>query len=66
MKIRRKPDLHLTEQVRLFNSEQIEFIDTGRGFDISPDGKRLLMIRRIRQPGDEPAIVIVQNWLAGF
>jgi len=66
VEIRRKPDLHLTDPVRLFDCGQNDLIDPDRGFDISADGKRLLMVRRIPQPGDEPTIVIVQNWLAGF
>jgi len=66
VEIRREPDLHFTAPLRLFGSESIDLVDPGKGFDISADGKRLLMVRRIPMEGDVPSIVIVQNWLAGF
>jgi len=66
VQIQREPDLHFIEPVRLFSSESIDLVDLGQGFDISADGKRLLMARRIPMEGDTPSIVIVQNWLAGF
>ena len=66
VKIQREPDLHIAEPVRLFGSESIDLVDPAKGFAISADGKRLLMVRRIAQEGDDPSIVIVQNWLAGF
>ena len=33
-------------------------------YDVSPDGQRFLMIKEpeIREPSDQPEIVIVQNW----
>jgi len=66
VEIQRKPALHIAEPVQLFYSKRNEFVDPNQGFDISPDGERLLMVRRIPETGDEPTIVVVQNWLAGF
>ncbi len=65
-KIRKDPDLHIDEPVHLFGCDSNELVELDQGFDISADGKRLLMVRRIPMEGDEPSIVIVQNWLAGF
>ncbi len=37
------------------------------GFDVSPDGKRLLMVREVRNDdGRGPALAVVQNWFAEF
>jgi len=37
------------------------------GFDVSPDGKRLLMVREVANTdGRPPALAIVQNWFAEF
>lgn len=37
------------------------------GFDVSPDGKRLLMVREVRDDdGRGPALAVVQNWFAEF
>jgi serine/threonine-protein kinase len=39
--------------------------NAARTYDVSPDGKRFLMIKRAAGAGDEPqpALILVQNWL---
>jgi Tol biopolymer transport system component/tRNA A-37 threonylcarbamoyl transferase component Bud32 len=64
--IQREPSLRVAEPVRLFGSERIKLVDPSLGFAVSRDGERFLMVRRIPQAGDEPVIVVVQNWLAEF
>jgi hypothetical protein len=35
-----------------------------RGYDVTPDGQRFLMVREVpQQPGRVSQIVLVQNWL---
>jgi hypothetical protein len=37
------------------------------GFDISPDGSRLLMVRTVKRESDEtPSLTVAQNWFAPF
>ena len=64
--IRRDPKLHIAEPVVLFEIEGNELVDPAQGFDVSPNGERLLMVRRIPVEGDGSSIVILQNWLANF
>jgi serine/threonine-protein kinase len=64
VKIRREPALHVAEPVQLFGGDRDDELVPDRGFDVSADGERLLMVRRIPQEGDEPTIVVVQNWLS--
>ena len=33
-----------------------------RPFDIAPDGQRFLVIKGVPWAGDQPDIIIVQNW----
>jgi len=36
-----------------------------RGYDVSPDGKRFLVVRRVAAPPEAPQqFVLVQNWFA--
>jgi len=36
-----------------------------RGYDVSPDGKRFLVVRRVTAPPEPPQqFVLVQNWFA--
>ena len=66
VEIKRGPDLLISDPVRLFDGDWNDRVFPGRGFDVSSDGMRLLMVRRIPMEGDEPTVVIVQNWLAEF
>jgi serine/threonine-protein kinase len=34
----------------------------GRGYDISPDGKRFLVVTPPREVGDPPELVVIQHW----
>ena len=39
---------------------------TGRMYDVTPDGRRFLMVKEARAPGEAPPtrqLVVVQNWL---
>jgi serine/threonine-protein kinase len=36
------------------------------GFDITPDGNRLVIVRRPNEGGTAPPIVVIQNWFAEF
>jgi hypothetical protein len=40
----------------------------GPGWDVSPDGKRFLVVAQVEndQPPQTPAITVVQNWFAEF
>jgi hypothetical protein len=38
-----------------------------QGFDISPDGTRLLMVQEVKTENDRgPTLAVVQNWQAEF
>jgi hypothetical protein len=48
---------------RLFEGQYLR--GTGRAYDVSPDGKRFLMIKEGDGPRDNsspPGIIVVQNW----
>jgi len=37
------------------------------GFDVSPDGTKLLMVQEVKTEGDRgPTLAVVQNWQAEF
>jgi hypothetical protein len=37
------------------------------GFDVSKDGRRLLMVREVkRDEASGPGLAVVQNWIAAF
>jgi len=36
------------------------------GFDITPDGSKLVIVRRPNEGGPAPAIIVVQNCFAEF
>jgi serine/threonine protein kinase len=38
----------------------------GQGFDIAPDGSKLVIVRRPNERGTAPPIVVIQNWFAEF
>ena len=52
----------VVKPVQLFDGED-HSIDLSRGFDISADGRKLLLASRVE--GADPTLVVVQNWLAG-
>jgi hypothetical protein len=37
-----------------------------RSYDISPDGKRFLLVKQVTTDADTTRFVIVQNWLAAL
>jgi len=44
--------------------ERVNSLVLGRTYDISPDGKRFLVIKNSRpDEGDPPQLILVQNWL---
>jgi len=59
VRIRTTPDLQWEPPTLAF---QTDFIDTpGRSYDVSPDGKRLLVVKRA-QPDIRNRINLVANW----
>ena len=63
VKIRTQPDLQWDPPQLAF---QTDFIDTpGRSFDVSPDGKRLLVVKRV-EPDVRNRINLVVNWTAAL
>ena len=64
-------DVALTPAVRLgtprllFNAKKagLEMNESTR-FDVSRDGKRLLMVKSLAPEGDRPRLVLVDNWTA--
>jgi serine/threonine protein kinase len=62
-KIRTQPDLQWDPPQLAF---QTDFIDTpGRSYDVSPDGKRLLVVKRA-EPDVRNQINLVVNWTAAL
>ena len=62
-KIRTQPDLQWDPPQLTF---QTDFIDTpGRSYDVSPDGKRLLVVKRA-EPDVRNRINLVVNWTAAL
>jgi len=61
------PDVHPTlepdfswEPPRL--AFETDFVDTpGRSYDVSPDGQRLLVVKRVREPA-RTKLHVVHNW----
>jgi len=47
----------------IFEGPYPQEINGGRSYDISPDGKRFLMLASVADPSAAPRIVIVQNWV---
>ncbi len=52
-----------------FGNPEVVFEETyfssgprGLAYDVSPDGKRFLMIKQ-GGPGDDPQVILVLNWL---
>ena len=41
-------------------------LGSNEGFDIAPDGSRLVIVSRPNEGGPAPAIIVVQNWFAEF
>jgi hypothetical protein len=39
-----------------------EFPLTGFAYDVSPDGRRFLMVEEVARAAAAPTIVVVQNW----
>lgn len=44
----------------------LESSNQNLGFDITPDGSKLVIVRRTNERGSAPAIIVVQNWFAEF
>jgi hypothetical protein len=52
---------------RLFNPDTAGVMFEGPfQFDVSPDGRRFLMVREVRQGAERTAITVVQNWFTEF
>jgi hypothetical protein len=59
--------------VTLYKDSEIFFRSIAPGFDVSPDGQRILTVKRA-QPKDSrgraedatPCMIVVQNWLSEF
>lgn len=63
VKIRTTPELSWEPTQQVF---QTDFVDTlGRSYDISPDGKRLLVVKRA-QPDIRTRIDLIINWTAAL
>ena len=61
------PSFTADRPTRLFEGLYFDYAQTGgspgRTYDVSPDGKRFLMIKEGREAnGTPPSIVVVQNW----
>ena len=41
-------------------------LEAGRGFDITPDGKKFVIVRRPDERGSVPPIIVIQNWFSEF
>ena len=64
--IRRSPSLHIgVPQVLIPDAVNAQAVQS-RGMDATADGERFVMIRRVRAEGEQPGIVVVQNWTAGL
>ena len=60
----RKPSIRLSRPRPL---PRAPFVVARAGFDVSRDGKRLLMMREVKTETDHPpSLAVVQNWLADF
>jgi hypothetical protein len=56
-----KPD----NPTKLFEGQQFASGQTGRIYDVSPDGQRFLMIKEMSQGGEKPpppVLTVVVNW----
>jgi hypothetical protein len=63
VKVRTEPELQWEPAQPAFHTD---FIDTpGRSYDVSPDGQRLLVVKRA-QPDTRNRINLVMNWPAAF
>jgi serine/threonine-protein kinase len=47
----------------ILDVQRFEVRSPGRSYDISPDGRRFLMIRELARQGAQPELVVVQHWV---
>ena len=59
-KIRTEPTFTAEAPVVLFTGNYYRAFD--RNYDISPDGRRFLMLKEIGQSADPDTLVVVLNW----
>jgi len=50
---------------RLFSSDTTH-VGLGRGFDVSADGNRFLMVQQVESSAISPMLTVVENWFAEF
>lgn len=62
--VRLSPGFEAGPATRLFAHSAFNSSWTDANYDVSPDGRRVLVSERVG--GQEPVIHVVQNWLAGF
>ncbi len=64
--VRSSPSLHIgVPQVLIPDAADDQSL-RALGLDVTPDGERFVMVRRVRSEDNQPGIVVVQNWLAGL
>jgi Tol biopolymer transport system component len=59
------PEFSFSSPVRLFSDPAFEWQYSNPTYDVSPDGKRFVVIKPVG-PMSQPAIWVVQNWYAEF
>jgi serine/threonine-protein kinase len=65
VEIQTEPDLVLGTPKKLFHGDKTG-IHLWRGYEIAPDGQRLLVIESEGQKQSAPSIVVVENWFEEF
>jgi hypothetical protein len=50
---------------RLFSSDT-PHVGLSRGFDVSADGNRFLMVHQMENSASSPMLTVVENWFAEF
>ena len=62
-----EPALVLGTPKKLFSADEAGvLLQSNKGFDVSSDGQRFVMVQDVKQEGVAPSLVVVQKWLSEF